>query len=145
MKRGEEGPFPPTDTADDPAQSGNGRRRPIETMGRAEPYRNRRELGSMIRHGNFHGCAPGRRLAQPVSALTISMIKPALNAALMPAAGLALLCGTSLEATGMAAIAMPPVTMGTDEEPGAAIGRRAELLAEGEVVGCRHPRLDGGR
>jgi hypothetical protein len=99
----------------------------------------------MIRHGNFHGCSPGRRLAQPVSALTIPMIEPALDAALMPAAGLAPLCGTSPEPTGMAAIAMPPVTMGTDKEPGAAIGRRAELLVEDEVVGCRHPGLDGGR
>jgi hypothetical protein len=99
----------------------------------------------MIRHGKFHGCSPGRGLTQPVSALTIPMIEPALNAALMPAAGLALLRGTSPEATGMAAIAMPPVTMGTDEEPGAAIRRRAELLVESEVVGCRHPGLDGGR
>jgi hypothetical protein len=93
----------------------------------------------MIRHGNFHGCSPSRRQAQPVSTLAIPVIEPALKAALMPAAGLAPLCGTSPEATGMAAIAMPPVTMGTDEEHGAAIWRRAELLVEDEVVVRRHP------
>jgi len=54
----------------------------------------------MIRHGKFHGRSPGRRLAQPVSALAISMIEPALNAALMPAAGLAPLCSTSLRRQG---------------------------------------------
>jgi hypothetical protein len=97
----------------------------------------------MIRHGNFHSCSPGRRLTQPVSALTIPMIEPAFKAALMPAAGLAPLCGTSPEATRMAAITMPPVTMETDKEPGAAIWRRAEFLVEGEVVGCRHSGLDG--
>jgi hypothetical protein len=70
------------------------------------------------------------------------MIEPPLNAALMPAAGLAPLRVTSPEATGMAAIAMSPVTMGTDEEHGEAIGRRAELLVEDEVVGCRHPGLE---
>jgi hypothetical protein len=93
----------------------------------------------MIRHGKFYGRSPGRRLAQSVSALAISMIEPALNAALMPAAGRAPLCSTNPEATGVAAIAMPPVTMGTDEEPGAAIGRRAELLVEDEIAGYRHP------
>lgn len=95
----------------------------------------------MIRHGNFHDCSSGRRLTQPVSALTVSMIELAFKAALMPAAGLASLRGTSPEATVMAAIAMPAVTMGTEEEHGAAFGRRAELLEEGEVVNCRHPEL----
>ena len=99
----------------------------------------------MIRHASFFRGSPGRRLAQPVSVLTIPMIEPALKAALMPAAGLAPLCGTSPEATGMAAIAMPPVTMGTDEEHSAAIWRRAELLVEDEVVVRRHPGLGGGR
>ena len=74
--------------------------------------------------------------------MTISMIEPAFKAALMPAAGLASLCCASPEATEVAAIAMPPVTMGTDEEHGAAIGRRAKLLVEGEVVCCRHPGLN---
>jgi hypothetical protein len=64
---------------------------------------------------------------------------------LMSAACLAPLCNTSSEATGMAAIAMPPVTVGTDEEHGVAIGRHAELLVEGEVVRCCHPELSGGR
>jgi hypothetical protein len=97
----------------------------------------------MIRHEIFL-CGPlGRRLAQSISALTVSMIEPAFKTALMPAAGLAQLCCTSPEATGMTAIAMPPVTMRADEEHGAAIGRRAELLVEGEVVGCRHPKLSG--
>lgn len=73
------------------------------------------------------------------------MIEPAFKAALMAAASLASLCGTSPEAIGVAAVAMPPVTMGTDEEHGAAIGRRAELLVEGKVVGCCHPKLSGGR
>lgn len=65
----------------------------------------------MIRHANFSRGSPGFGLAQAVSALTISMIEPAFKAALMPAASLAPLCETSLEATGMAAVAMPPVTM----------------------------------
>src|SRR5262249_20927987 len=99
----------------------------------------------MIRHGICLGGSLGRRLAQPVSALTISMIEPAFKAALMPAASLAPLCDTSPEAAGRAAVAMPPVTVGTDEEQGAAIWRRAELLVEGEVMGCRHPELSGGR
>jgi hypothetical protein len=64
---------------------------------------------------------------------------------LMPAACLAPLCSTSPEATEMTAIAMPSITVGTDEEHGAAIGRHAELLVEGEVVGCCHPELSGGR
>src|SRR5262249_25121992 len=89
MKRGEECPFPPADTADDPAWSRNRRRRPVETVGRAELYRNRRGLGSRIRHAIFLCCSPGRRLTQSVSALAISMIEPAFKAALMPAAGLA--------------------------------------------------------
>jgi len=96
-------------------------------------------LWSMIRHGMFLCGSSGCSLAQPVSALTVSMIEPAFKAALMPAASLASLCCTSPEATGMTAVAMSPVTMGTDEEHGAAIGRRAKLLVEGEVVGCRHP------
>ncbi len=95
----------------------------------------------MIRHEIFLCGSSGRRLAQPVRALAISMVEPAFNAALMPAAGFASLRRTSLEATGMAAIAMPPVTMRADEEPGAAIWSRAELLVEGEVVSCRHPEL----
>jgi hypothetical protein len=37
----------------------------------------------MIRHAIFQRCSPGRRLAQSVSALTISMIEPAFNALLM--------------------------------------------------------------
>jgi hypothetical protein len=114
-------------------------------MGREEPYRSWRGLGSVIRHGIFLGGSLGRRLAKPVSALTISVIEPAFKAALMPAASLAPLCGTSPEATGMAAVAMPPVTVGTDEEHGAAIRSRAELLVESEVMGCRHPGLGGGR
>ena len=99
----------------------------------------------MIRHGNFHGCSPGRRLAQPVSALTIPMIEPALKAALMPAPSCASLIEARLEAAGRAAIAMPTVTMGTDEEHSAAIWRRAELLVEDEIVMRRHPGLGGGR
>lgn len=144
MKRGEECPFPAADTTNDTAWSRDGRRRVVETMGRAEPYRNRRAPGSMIRHAIVDRRLPGRRLAQSISALTISMIESAFKAELMPAAGLALLCGTSSEATGMAAIAMSPVTMGTDEEHGAAIGRRAELLVEDEVVVRRHPGLGEG-
>jgi len=35
--------------------------------------------------------------------------------------------------------------MGADEEHGAAIGRRAKLLVEDEVVVCRHPGLGWGR
>src|SRR5262245_4935174 len=116
MKRGDEGPFPPADTTNDTARSRARRRRVVEAMGLAEPYRNRRGLGSMIRHGNFHGCSSGRRLTQPVSALTVLMTELAFKAALMPAAGLASLRGTSPEATVMAAIAMPAVTMGTEEE-----------------------------
>jgi hypothetical protein len=99
----------------------------------------------MIRHAIFSRGSSDRSLAQSVSALTISMIEPAFAAALMPTACLASLCDTSSEATGMAAIAMPPVTMGTDEEHGAAIRRRAELLVEVEVVRCCHPGLDGDR
>jgi hypothetical protein len=34
--------------------------------------------------------------------------------------------------------------MGADEEHGTAIGRRAELLVEDEVVVRRHPVLGGG-
>jgi hypothetical protein len=64
----------------------------------------------------------------PVGTLTISMIEPALKTTLMSAACLAPLCNTSSETTGMAAITMPPVTVGTDEEHGVAIGRHAELL-----------------
>jgi hypothetical protein len=145
MKRGDEGAFPPADTADDPVWSRDNRSRHIETMWRAEPYRNRRELGSMIRHGIFLSCSPGRCQAKSVSALTVSMIELAFKAALMPAASLAPLCDTGAEATGVAAVAMPPVTMGTDEEHSAAVGRRTELLVEDEVVGGRHPGLGGGR
>ena len=99
----------------------------------------------MIRHGIFLSCSPGSGQAKSVSALTISMIELAFKAALMPAASLAPLCDTSAEATGMAAVAMPPVTVGTDEEHSAAIGRRTELLVEDEVVWGRHPGLGGGR
>ena len=99
----------------------------------------------MIRHEIFLSGSSGRRLAQPVSALTISMVEPAFRAALMPAAGFASLRHTSPEATGMATIAMSPVTLGTDEEHGAAIGSCAELLMEVEVVGCCHPGLGQGR
>jgi hypothetical protein len=99
----------------------------------------------MIRHAIFQRCSPGRRLAQSVSALTISMIEPAFNAVLMPAAGLASLRETRPEATGVAAIAMPPVTTGTDEEHGATIGRRAELLVEDKVMYRCHPGLGWGR
>jgi hypothetical protein len=112
-------------------------------MGRAEPYRNRRGLGSLIRHAIFLDSSPGRRLAQSISALAISMIEPAFNAALMSAASLASLRETRPEAAGVAAITMPPVTMGTDEEHGATIGHRAKLLVEDEVVGCRHPDWAG--
>jgi hypothetical protein len=45
----------------------------------------------------------------------------------------------------MIAIAMPQVTMRTDEEQGAAIGRHAELLVEGEAVGGRHPEISEDR
>ena len=65
----------------------------------------------MIRHGIFLSCAPGCRLAQPVSALTVSMVESAFKAALMPAACFAPLCDTSPEATGMATVTMPPVAM----------------------------------
>jgi hypothetical protein len=95
----------------------------------------------MIRHKIFLSGSSGRRLAQPVSALTISMVESAFKAALMPAAGFASLRRTSPEATGMATIAMPPVTMRADEEHGATIRSRAELLVEGEVVSRRHPEL----
>ncbi len=95
----------------------------------------------MIRHEIFLCGWSGHRLAQPVSALTISMVESAFKAALMPTAGFASLRRTSPEATGMAAIAMPSVTMRADEEPGVTIGSRAELLVEGEVVRCRHPEL----
>jgi hypothetical protein len=95
----------------------------------------------MIRHEIFLCGSPGRRLAQSVSALTISMVESAFKAALMSAASFASLRRTSPEATGMAAIAMPPVTMRAEEEHGAAIGSRAELLVECEVVSCRHPEL----
>ena len=71
------------------------------------------------------------------------MIKPAFNAPLMSLASRASLLEARAEATGVAAIAMPPVTMGADEEHGAAIGRRAELLMEDEVVVRRHPGLGG--
>ena len=73
------------------------------------------------------------------------MIEPAFNAPLMSLASLASLLEARSEATGVAAIAMPPVTMGADEEHGAAIGRRAKLLVEDEVVVRRHPGLGGGR
>ncbi len=73
------------------------------------------------------------------------MVESAFKAALMPAAGFASLRRTSPEATGVAAIAMPPVTVGTDEEHGAAIGSHAELLVEGEVVRRCHPELGEGR
>jgi hypothetical protein len=72
------------------------------------------------------------------------MIKPAFNAPLMSLASRASLLEARAEATGVAAIAMPPVTMGADEEHGTAIGRRAELLVEDEVVVRRHPGLGGG-
>src|SRR5262249_54966986 len=130
MKGGDEGPFPPADTTNDNARSRGGRNRPIGAMGLGEAERKRMELGSMIRRGMFL-CGSHGRLAQPVNALTVSMIEPAFKAALMTAASFASLCGTSPEATGMTAIAMPPVTMGTDEEHGAATGRRTELLVEG--------------
>ena len=99
MKRGDEGAFPPADTTNDTARGRDGRYRAVEAMGRAEPYRNRRSLWSMIRHGMFLCGSPGFRLAQPVSALTVSMIEPAFKAALMPAAGLASLRKTSPETT----------------------------------------------
>ncbi len=99
----------------------------------------------MIRHGKFLSGSPGCCLAQPVGTLTISMVEPAFKAALMTAASLAPLCDTSPAAAGMAAIAMPPVTAGTDEEHGAAVGRHAELLVKGEVVRCYHPELSGGQ
>jgi hypothetical protein len=97
----------------------------------------------MIRHAIFFRGSPDFCLAQSVGALAIPMIEPAFEAALMPAAGLASLCDTRSEATGMAAIAMPPVTMGTDKEHGAAIGCHAELLVEDEVVRRCHAGLDG--
>jgi hypothetical protein len=64
---------------------------------------------------------------------------------MMSFASLASLLEARPEATGVAVIAMLPVAMGTDEEHGAAIGCRAELLVEGEVVMRRHPGLDGDR
>jgi hypothetical protein len=99
----------------------------------------------MIRHAIFFRGSPDCCLAQSVGALAISMIEPAFTAALMTAACLAPLRDTSPETTGVAAVAMPPVAMGADEEHGAAIGGRAELLVEGEVMNCRHPGPDRGR
>jgi hypothetical protein len=72
------------------------------------------------------------------------MIEAAFNAPLISLASRASLLEAREKATGVAAIARPPVTMGADEEHGAAIDRCAELLVEDEVVVRRHPGLGGG-
>src|SRR5262245_18081093 len=142
VKRIEKNPFSPADPTNDPAVSGENQCWRVETKKRSEPYRSRRASRSMIRHAFFGRCSPGCSSAQSVSALTIAMIVESFGSVLVSAARLALLLKTGSEATLMAAIAMPSVTMRTDEKHSAALGGRTKLLMEDGVLGRYHPGFE---
>ena len=93
----------------------------------------------MIRHG-----ARASLLAQPILSLPVAMIEPPFFTALMPPVRASKLAPPRLLAALRAAIAMPAVTVGADEEDGMAMLAAAGSLQETSIVmgqHCRHRRL----
>jgi hypothetical protein len=81
----------------------------------------------MIRHVFFEGGPSGVGFPPSVCAIVVSVVEASFGGLLMASACSACLRHASLTPTGIAAIAMPAVTMRTDVEQGPTIGGDAEL------------------
>jgi hypothetical protein len=84
----------------------------------------------MIRHANCGWEFRGRGLAAAIISLPIAMVEASFRTLLMPAASRAQLLDAGLKATGEAAIALPSVAVGADQEESATIRGLAESLTE---------------
>jgi hypothetical protein len=89
----------------------------------------------LIRYGFFGGGARGGRFVSSESLLAVAISFPAFGTLLIPAIGGAQLLPAGLRTAGIAAVSLPAIASGAEEEKAAASGCVAEPLAEGVFRG----------
>jgi hypothetical protein len=89
-----------------------------------------RGFGSMIRHANCGRELRGSDLAAAISSLAVAMVEASFRTLLMPATSRAQLRDAGSKATVRAAIALPPVAVGADQEEDATMFSLTESLTE---------------
>src|SRR5262249_60245634 len=98
----------------------------------------------MIRHANCGDDRGGSGLATAIISLAIGMVETSFRTLLVPAAGCTQLLSAGLKAAVQAAIALPPVRVGGDQEESAAAGGFADWLRE-EALRVLRDQDAGGR